>query len=77
MSNRHDSFSRIIEVLDSVPGVHHDFTVQPFIPLCVDLVFWRMSSTGTIYTVVTEKQAEEITDEELASLAIELTFGQG
>jgi hypothetical protein len=77
MSNTHETFSRVIKTLDSVPGVHYDFTVQPFIPLCVDLVFWRMSSTGTIYTVVTKKQAEEITDEELASLAIELTFGQG
>jgi hypothetical protein len=72
MARRTETFSGVIKVLDSVPGIWYDYEVYWGSPLRIELVFGPKGGSGV---KITEEGAEKITDEELSELEMVLTFG--
>jgi hypothetical protein len=72
MSKRAETFSRVIKVLDSVPGLWYVYWESP---LRVDLVWGPEGSSSGNGMRITEEEAKKITDKELAELEMVLTFG--
>jgi hypothetical protein len=77
MTRRAETFSRVIKVLDSVPGIWYDYQVYWESPLRIELVWGPKGNSSGDGMRITEEGAKKITDEELAELEMVLTFGGG
>jgi hypothetical protein len=72
MARRYETFSRVIKVLDSVPGVWYVYCESP---PPFDLVWGPEGSSFSDGMRITEEEAKKITDKELSELEMVLTFG--
>ena len=76
MARISETFSRVIKVLDSVPGIWYDYQVYCWeSPVRVELVWGPKGDSSGDGMRITEEGAKEITDKELSELEMVLTFG--
>lgn len=74
-----EHYSRVTKVLDSVPGIWRDFRIEKNLNDKAEVVLvWGHIGRGYVScSRMTRKEAEKVTNMELDTLAIELTFGVG